>query len=152
MSPILPREPVTIADGLTVPRDGLWLAAIVIVIGAGVWAASRYTRIGLVTRAAAENEKGAVLLGYSPTFLAGASFVLSSLIGAFVVILASPMIQLSSGIFTFGFLIPALGAALIGKFRNVWPTVITGMAIGMVQSTFTQDAGRHQLVPGVRRP
>ena len=121
---ILPREPVTIADGITVPRDGLWLAAIVIAIAAGVWATARYTRIGLVTRAAAENEKGAVLLGYSPTFLAGASFVLSSLIGAFMVILASPMIQLSSGIFTFGFLIPALGAALIGKFRNVWPTVI----------------------------
>ena len=138
VSPILPREPVTIAEGLTVPRDGLWLAAIVILIGGGVWVASRYTRVGLVTRAAAENEKGAVLLGYSPTFLAGASFVLSSLIGAFVVILASPMIQLSSGIFTFGFLIPALGAALIGKFRNVWPTVITGMAIGMVQSTFTK--------------
>ncbi len=141
VSPILPREPVTIADGLTVPRDGLWLAAIVILIGAGVWVASRYTRVGLVTRAAAENEKGAVLLGYSPTFLAGASFVLSSLIGAFVVILASPMIQLSSGIFTFGFLIPALGAALIGKFRNIWPTVITGMAIGMVQSTFTKMQG-----------
>ena len=136
--PILPREPVTISEGLTVPRDGLWLAAIVILIGAGVWVASRYSRVGLVTRAAAENEKGAVLLGYSPTFLAGASFVLSSLIGAFVVILASPMIQLSSGIFTFGFLIPALGAALIGKFRNVWPTVITGLAIGMVQSTFTK--------------
>lgn len=141
VSPILPREPVTIADGLTVPRDGLWLAAIVIVIGAGVWLTSRYTRIGLVTRAAAENEKGAVLLGYSPTFLAGASFVLSSLIGAFVVILASPMIQLSSGVFTFGFLIPALGAALIGQFRNVWPTVIAGMAIGMVQSTFTKMQG-----------
>lgn len=36
VSPILPREPVTIADGLTVPRDGLWLAAIVILIGVGV--------------------------------------------------------------------------------------------------------------------
>lgn len=141
VSPILPRQPVTIADGLTVPRDGLWLAAIVIALAAGVWAASRYTRIGLVTRAAAENEKGAVLLGYSPTFLAGASFVLSSLIGAFVVILASPMIQLSSGIFTFGFLIPALGAALIGRFRKVWPTVITGIAVGMVQSTFTKMQG-----------
>jgi branched-chain amino acid transport system permease protein len=135
---ILPREPVTFADGVSVPRDGLWLAAIVIAIGAGVWAASRYTRLGLVTRAAAENEKGAVLLGYSPTFLAGASFVLASLIGALVVILASPMIQLSSGIFSFGYLIPALGAALIGRFRHVWPTVVTGMAIGMVQSTFTK--------------
>ena len=138
---ILPDEPVTFAKGITLPRDGLWLAAVVIALGAGLWAASRYTRLGLVTRAAAENEKGAVLLGYSPTFLAGASFVLTSLVGAFVAILAAPMIQLSSGIFTFLYLIPALGAALIGRFRYVWPTVITGFAIGMVQSTFTKLQG-----------
>lgn len=138
---ILPDEPVTFADGITLPRDGLWLALVVIVIAGAVWASSRYTRVGLVTRAAAENEKGAVLLGYSPVFLAGASFVLSSLLGALIAILASPMIQLSSGIFTFLYLIPALGAALIGQFRYVWPTVITGFAIGMVQSTFTPMQG-----------
>ncbi len=138
---ILPDEPVTFAKGITLPRDGLWLTVVVLVLAAALWSASRHTRIGLVTRAAAENEKGAVLLGYSPTFLAGASFVLASLIGAVVAILASPMIQLSSGIFTFLYLIPALGAALIGKFQNVWPTVVTGMAIGIVQSTFTKMQG-----------
>lgn len=138
---ILPDEPVTFTKGITLPRDGLWLALVVLVLAGGLWAASRYTRIGLVTRAAAENEKGAVLLGYSPTMLGGASFVLAALVGALVAILASPMIQLSSGIFTFLYLIPALGAALIGKFRYVWPTFLTGMAIGMVQSTFTKMQG-----------
>ena len=138
VSQILPREPVTLTGDVTVPRDGLWLALIVIVIGVGLWAFSRFTRFGLVTRAAAENEKGAILLGYSPTLLAGASFVLASLVTGFIAILAAPMIQLSSTIFTFGFLIPALGAALIGKFRNVGPTVATGLAIGMVQSVFTK--------------
>ncbi|MEY4338938.1 MAG: hypothetical protein RLZ14_788, partial [Actinomycetota bacterium] len=138
---ILPREPVTLWGDLTVPRDGLWLALIVVVIAAVVWAASRYTRLGLVTRAAAENEKGAVLLGYSPDLVAGLSFVVASVIGGVVAVLASPMIQLGSSVFTFGFLIPALGAALIGRFRSVWPTVITGFAIGMVQSTFTKLQG-----------
>ena len=135
---ILPRQPVTITDNLTIPRDGLWLALIVVLLAAGLWGYSRYTRLGLVVRAAAENEKGAVLLGYSPTFLAGFSFVLASLIGAFVAILAAPMIQLTSTVLTFGYLIPALGAALIGSFGSVVPTVITGFAIGMVQSTFTK--------------
>ena len=135
---ILPREPVTITDNLTVPRDGLWLALIVLLLAAALWGYSRFSRLGLVVRAAAENEKGAVLLGYSPTFLAGFSFVLASLIGAFVAILAAPMIQLTSTVLTFGYLIPALGAALIGSFRYVVPTVITGFAIGMVQSTFTK--------------
>jgi branched-chain amino acid transport system permease protein len=135
---ILPREPVTIMDGVTVPRDGLWLVLIVLLIAAGVWAASRYTRLGLATKAAASNEKGAILLGYSPQRLAQTSFVLASLIGGLVVILVSPMIQLSSAVLTFGYLIPALGAALIGAFHRVWPTVLTGLAIGLVQSSFTK--------------
>ena len=138
VSQILPREPVTLTGDLTIPRDGLWLALIVIVVGVGLWGLYRFTRFGLVTRAAAENEKGAVLLGYSPNVLAASSFVLASLVSGFIAILASPVIQLGSTVFTFGFLIPALGAALIGKFRNFGPTLATGMAIGMVQSTFTK--------------
>lgn len=138
VDPILPREPVTIMEGVTVPRDGLWLVFIVVLLAAAVWGSSRYTRLGLATKAAAGNEKGAILLGYSPQRLAQTSFVLASLIGALVVILASPMIQLSSGVFTFGFLIPALGAALIGAFTKIWPTVIAGLAIGLVQSSFTK--------------
>ncbi len=135
---ILPSEPVTITEDLTVPRDGLWLAAIVILIAAALWLISRYTRLGLVTRAAAENEKGAVLLGYSPNLLATLSFVTASVVVGFVAILASPMISISSTVFTFLFLVPALGAALIGNFRNVVPTVATGFGIGMLQSTFTK--------------
>ncbi len=135
---ILPREPVTIMDGVTVPRDGLWLVFIVLLITTAVWVSSRYTRLGLATKAAAGNEKGAILLGYSPQRLAQFSFVLASLIGGLVVILASPMIQLSSSVLTFGYLIPALGAALIGAFTKVWPTVLTGLAIGLVQSSFTK--------------
>ncbi|NND73909.1 MAG: ABC transporter permease [Ilumatobacter sp.] len=141
VGPILPREPVTIFSDVTVPRDGLWLAATVVFIAAVVWGTLRFTRIGLITRAAAENEKGALLLGYSPARVAMLSFVAASVLGAFVVVLASPMIQLSPNVFTFGFFIPALGAAMVGRFRFVWPTVITGMAIGLAQSSFTKLQG-----------
>ena len=135
---ILPREPVTIASDLTVPRDGLWLAFIVLVITAALWAMLRFTRIGMITRAASENEKGAVLLGFSPELLAGSSFVVAAIVGGFIAILAAPMIQLNTTVLTFGFLIPAVGAALIGEFKNPVPTVAVGMAIGMVQSVFTK--------------
>jgi branched-chain amino acid transport system permease protein len=138
VDPILPREVVSITETLRVPRDGLWLLAIVLLITVVVWAASKYLRFGLATRAAAENEKGAILLGHSPDFLAASGWVISSMVGAVVAILAAPLVQLNGSIFTFGFLIPALGAALIGKFRHFWPTVLTGVAIGMVQSTFTK--------------
>lgn len=141
VDPILPREPVTIAGDLTVPRDGLWLALIVVVIGVVLWAGSRFTLVGLATRAAAENEKGATLLGYSQDRMALLSFALASLVTGLVAILAAPMIQLGSSVLTFGFLVPALGAALLGTFRHLGPTVVAGLAIGMVQSTFVKLQG-----------
>ena len=54
---ILPREPVTISSGLTIPRDGLWLAFIVVAMAAALWATLRFTRVGMITRAASETEK-----------------------------------------------------------------------------------------------
>ncbi len=139
--PILPREPVSLSDSLTIPRDGLWLALCVLVLAGALIAVSRYTRIGLQTRAAAENEKGAILRGLSPDRLAAGGFVVASVISGLVGILAAPMIQLDSSVYTFAFFIPALGAALIGKFRNLWATAGAGLAIGMIQSTFTKMQG-----------
>ena len=51
-----------------VPRNTLWAAGIAVLIGIALWAVFQFTRFGLATRAAAGNEKGAVLLGYSPQF------------------------------------------------------------------------------------
>lgn len=138
---ILPREPVKLGDSLTIPRDGLWLALCVLVLAGVLSAVSRYTRIGLQTRAAAENEKGAILRGLSPDRLAAGGFVVASIISGLIGILAAPMIQLDSSVYTFAFFIPALGAALMGKFRGLWTTVGTGLAIGMIQSTFTKLQG-----------
>ena len=41
----------------------------------------RFTRFGLATRAAAGNEKGAVLLGYSPQRLAAINWVIAAVLG-----------------------------------------------------------------------
>ena len=138
VKPILPREPVSFTESITVPRDGLWLATVVVLLCAFFWLVGKFTRVGLATKAAAENEKAAVLLGYSPDRLAALGWVMASMSGALVGVLASPQLQLNGTVYTFGFLIPALGAALIGKFQRFWPTLVAGMAIGMVQSTFTK--------------
>ncbi len=141
VAPILPREPVRFTDDIVVPRDGLWLAAIVIALGVVLWAALRFTRIGLLTRAAAENEKGVVLSGRSPDVPAAMSFVVAAVVTGLIAVLAAPMLQLGSGVYTFGYLVPALGAALLGRFRSIGITVAAGLAIGMVQSTFTKLQG-----------
>ena len=134
-------ESVRFSDEVIVPRDGLWLTAIVVTIAVALWATSRFTRLGLLTRAAAENEKGAVLLGRSPDVPAALSVVLASVVTGLLAILAAPLLQLEPMVFTLGFLVPALGAALLGGFRSIGVTVAAGMAIGMVQSTFTTLQG-----------
>lgn len=138
VEPILPNDSVKIISDITMPQDGLWLAGIVVVVAAVVWLVSRYTKVGLVTRAAATSEKGVILLGYSPRRLAQGSYIAAVVISGFIAILASPMLQLESTTFTFQFLIPALGAALLGRFQHIGVAVGAAFALGMVQSTFTK--------------
>ena len=135
---LLPREPVTLYGDVTVPRDGLWLALVVVLVAAGVWLVSRLTVIGLKVRAAAENEKAAVLLGFSPERHAAGSFVVASGVSGTIAILATPMLQLTPTAFTFGFLVPALGAAVVARLRSIPTAVVAGLGIGVVQSMFTQ--------------
>lgn len=135
---ILPSEPVTIAENLTIPRDGLWLGAIAIAIAAVLWAVYRFTRFGLATRAAAEDEQGAITLGFSPDALAAVNWTVAALLAGLIGILGSPLTQLTPLLFTTLFLVPALGAALIGRFTSFGITCAAGIAIGMIQSAFLQ--------------
>ena len=65
--------------------------------------------------------------------------MLASLVGALIVILASPMIQLSSGVFTFGFLIPSRSALRSSAASGTSGRRLqAGLAISMVQSSFTK--------------
>ncbi len=133
---ILPNDPVSVPGGLGMPSDGLWLAAIVVVVAIGLWALSRYSRVGLMVRAASQNEKGLSLLGLSAKRIAEASYVFSTLLASLVGILAAPMLQLTSVTYTFTFLIPALGAAVMARFRSIGLALFVAFAIGMIQSTF----------------
>ena len=76
----MPKEPISNFLGLgeNMPRLNLYLAGAAVLMGVAVWALLRFSRFGLATRAADENEKGASLLGYSPQRLAGLNWVLSA--------------------------------------------------------------------------
>ncbi|MFM7755325.1 MAG: ABC transporter permease subunit [Actinomycetota bacterium] len=115
-----------------IPNNQLLLVAVVVAISVVLWALFKYTRFGLATRAAAENEKGAIVLGFSPDFLAGANWVLSTLIAGLLGILASPITNLDT--ITLPLLIvPALGAALLANFTSFGLTVAAGIGIAMLQ-------------------
>lgn len=130
--PILPADPVHIGT-LSVPSDRLYLAGLTLLVGLALAAIYRFTRFGLVTRAAVENERGAALLGHSASRIAAYNWVLATVLAAAAGILILPITTLNPGTYTL-FIVPALGAALLGRFSSFSVVVIGGLLIGMLQS------------------
>ena len=130
--PVLAEEPVALL-GTTVTENRLILAGLVVLIAAVLGAAFTYTRFGLATRAAAGNEKGALLLGISPDRLASVCWAIASVLAGMAVILIEPIAGLSATTTTL-LVIPALAAALLGGLESFAITTAAGLGIGMVQS------------------
>ena len=128
----LPSGSVTIAD-LAVPVDRFFLTGIAIATAIFLWAWFRFTRVGLATRAAAENERAASLAGYSPDRLAATAWLLSGAIAGLFGALVAPLTGLNTVNFTL-FVVPALGAALVGRFTSFGATCAAGLALGVAQS------------------
>ena len=132
-------EPVVNFLGLggTLPRANFWMLGCAVVMGAFVFCLYRYTRFGIATRAADENEKGAALLGYSPQLIAGVNWVLSSVLAglAGIVFLHKTQPSLYATL-----VVGALGAALFGKLTSIPMTVLGGVIIGMMSGGGVQLA------------
>lgn len=132
VAPILPNEPVSFA-GINFSRDRLWLTGVVVVIAVALWAWFRFTRLGLATRASAENERAVSLARFSPQVLAGSTWVLSSTVVGFVVILTAPTVILNPLTYVLA-IVPALAAALIGRLSSIGITVTAALGLGIFQS------------------
>ncbi|MCU1616969.1 MAG: putative transporter ATP-binding protein [Frankiales bacterium] len=132
VQPIFPSDLWSLGS-IHVPSDRVYLAATVVVVAVGLTVFTRYTRFGLATRAAAETEKGAYVSGVSPDRVAAWNWVLSSAIAGLVGILIAPIVPLVPVSYTL-FIVPALAAAIIGRFQYAVWAVVAGIAIGMLQS------------------
>ncbi len=121
------------AFGIQVPADRYVLAALTVGVIGVLWLVDRFTRFGLATRATAENERGALVLGLSPTAIGLANWILASVSAGLAIIAAAPL----SGLDPAGtslLIVPALGAALLGGFRSIAVAGLAGIGIGMLQS------------------
>ena len=135
---VLPDEPVDLL-GTTVTQNRLLLAVIVVVLTVVLATAFRRTRLGLSIRAAAGNEKGALLLGIAPDRLGAVSWAVASVLGGMAVVLIEPIAGLSPTT-TPLLVIPALAAALLGRLASFGITTAAGLGIGMVQSAILGHA------------
>jgi branched-subunit amino acid ABC-type transport system permease component len=122
---------------LRLPEDRVLLAVVVVIIAVLLWALTRFTRFGLLTRAVAETEKGAILVGVSTDKVAAANWALAGVVTGLAGILISPIVPVVPSGYTL-LIVPGLAAALVGRFSRLGPTVATGLIIGMTQSVSTQ--------------
>ncbi len=131
IEPLVPDDPVSYF-GITLGADRYILLGLVVVLTGAVSLLYARTRFGIATRAAAEDERSAVLLGVSPSWVASINWVLASVISATVGILASAITGLTPSALTL-VVVPALAAALVANFRSFWIATLTGILMGMAQ-------------------
>ena len=120
--------------GKTYPEGAIWAVAFAVLLGVVLWAIFKFTRFGLATRGAAGNEKGAVLLGYSPQFLAAMNWVIASVVATAAAIVVGPIQGSITPVGLSALVVGALGAALIGGLRSIMVAMWGGLALGAVQS------------------
>jgi ABC-type branched-subunit amino acid transport system ATPase component/branched-subunit amino acid ABC-type transport system permease component len=150
VDPILPSSVWTMGS-IRVSSDRVWFAVTVVLVTLAIAGAFRFTRFGLITRAAAETEKGAYVSGIAPDRLAAANWMISAAVGGISGILIAPIVPLVPISYTL-FIVPALAAAILGRFQHLLPAVVGGLAIGMIQSEMTYLRGQHHWLPASGLP
>ena len=142
---IYPSNPWT-WQGQTVLSDRVYLALTVIGLTLVITALYRWTRFGLDTRATAENEAGAYVSGISPDRIALLNWMLAGAVVGAAGVLIAPLSPVVPSTYTL-FVVPALAAAVVGKFQHLVPTAIAGIAIGMLQAWLIYLSGEHSWMP-----
>jgi ABC-type branched-subunit amino acid transport system ATPase component/ABC-type branched-subunit amino acid transport system permease subunit len=131
---------------LTLLSDRFYLAVAVVGLALALAALFRWTRFGLLTRAVAETRTGAVVSGVSPERIALFNWMLSAVVAGAVGILIAPITPLSPDAYALA-VVPALAAAVVGRFELLLPAVGAGLAIGMLQSEAGTLSAQHSWLP-----
>src|SRR5919106_1472498 len=129
---VFPSDTVEVF-GSVVPVDRFILAGIVIAVAAVLAAAYRWTRFGLATRAASENELSALLGGLSTNELSMVNTLLASLVAGAVGVLAASVTQLDAISLPLQ-VVPALAAALLARLTSFGIACAAGLGIGIINS------------------
>lgn len=132
-TPALLPTGTTEIGGAVVSHSDLILAGLALGVALLLAAYFRFTTHGVATRAAAESERAARLMGLSPDRLAAVVWALTGAASGFVVILAAPSIGLDPTSFTF-YVVPALAVALVGRLNSVLVAAVAGLVLGALQS------------------
>lgn len=127
--------------GQYVPLDRVVYAGLVIAAAVVLWAVYRYTRFGVSTRAAAEDETKAMLAGVPPNQLSLVNNVLAFSLAGALGMLVAPMTLLDPTVLALA-VVPALGAALFARFTSFAVVVVAGLGMGVIDSLVTYSSSK----------
>ena len=133
----LPTGGVRFGDAIVVPADRLCLFAIALVLTLVLWAWTRYSRFGLATSALGENQDAVSALGWSPRMLAAVNWTSGGALAGLAGVLLVPLSSVSPEAFAL-IIVPALSAALVGRFSSFWLTLAGALVIGVLESQATR--------------
>ena len=120
--------------GVVVQQDRMILLGIAVVSTAALWAWTTFTRVGLAITAAAEHERAAAALGWSPQRLATLTWTVGGALAGAAGILVAPLTGLTPSAFVVIVTVSALAAALLGGFRSFPLTLLGGLLLGVGES------------------
>jgi ABC-type branched-subunit amino acid transport system ATPase component/branched-subunit amino acid ABC-type transport system permease component len=145
VNPIFPQNHVSFL-GVDISVDRLLLAGTIIALGIVLTVLFRFTRFGLATRASAETEVGALVSGLSPDRIALVNWMISFVVCGLAGILIAPLVPLQPGTYTL-FIVPALAAAVVGRFHSLGWAIAAGLGIGALESLSVYLNGVHPGFP-----
>jgi len=145
VAPIFPAERWELGD-VMILSDRFWLAVTVVILALVLAAGYRFTRFGLLTRATAASQTGAYVSGVSPDRIALVNWMISAMVAGIAGILIAPVNPLTPVTYTL-FVVPALAAAVVGRFQYLLPIVAAGLAIGMLQAEALSLVGDVSWIP-----
>ena len=156
VDPYLPNDIFRWGD-IVIQEERIYLVSITLIVTFGLWAWTRYTRVGLAINASAQNERAVQTLGWSPDRLSGLTWTIGGMLGGFAAVLAAPLTGLSATTFTIVVTVAGLGAALLGGFNSFPLTLVGGLIIGVGEAMATlyggdiQDFFHQDLISGLNR-
>jgi sulfate-transporting ATPase len=130
---LLPTKNVTLFGDLIIGRDRLILIGVVLLLALVLRVVYSGTLFGLATSAVAENRAVAASAGWSPGRIEMANFAIAGGLSALAAIFLAPIVGLNAAVLS-AFVIPALAAALVGRFSSFGITVVAALGIGIIQS------------------
>jgi sulfate-transporting ATPase len=136
---LLPQGAIKVFS-VSVGEDRVYILVLTFVLTGVLTFIYRKTKFGYATTAIAENQRAGSALGLSPSKIAGANWILGSMLAGIAGIIVAPLVTLQAGSLT-ALVIPALAAAMIGNMSSFGLTVAGGLFIGVTEALVIRYAG-----------